>query len=240
MLGSHLRPSERYVTVVYESLQVAHSSAVDRVADELRRALFAGELQPDAPLRELALADALEVGRSTVREALALLVADGLAVRIPNKGVVVAMLSADDVRDVCRSRAVLEIAGVRAWPTAGPQARESVREAVAAYALAAASGTATADLTEAHLAFHGSLVGLMESPRLVAFAETLIAEIRLALARVDRARRNAGEQAARHRALLTLLERGAIDDAAHDLEHHLAHGETSMMEALGHRPTRRG
>jgi DNA-binding GntR family transcriptional regulator len=220
---------------VYESLHVGHSTAVDRVTDELRRALFAGELEPDEPLRELALAHALDVGRSTIREALGLLVAEGLAVRIPNKGVAVAMLSAADVSDVCRSRAVLEIAGLRAWPTASQQARESVREAVADYALAADSGAMTADLAEAHLAFHRSLVGLTDSPRLVAFAETVIAEIRLALARVDRVRRNAREQAASHRALLTLLERGAIEEAVHDLEHHLGHGETSMLEALGHR-----
>jgi DNA-binding GntR family transcriptional regulator len=35
-----------------------------------------------------------------------------------------------------------------------------------------------------------------------------------------------------HRTLLTLLERGDVETAARELEHHLAHAETSMLEAL--------
>ncbi len=49
---------------------------------------------------------------------------------------------------------------------------------------------------------------------------------------MDRIRRNAPDQVASHRTLLTLLERGDVDTAARELEHHLAHAETSMLEAL--------
>ena len=45
----------------FETLNLAHSSTVDRVAEELRRALFEGELDPGTPLREVALADSLGV-----------------------------------------------------------------------------------------------------------------------------------------------------------------------------------
>ena len=95
-----------------------HSSTVDRVAEELRRAVFDGELESGTPLREVALAESLGVSRPTVREALAVLVAEGLATREPNRGVAVASPDPESVRDVCRARAVLEIAGVRHWPTA--------------------------------------------------------------------------------------------------------------------------
>ena len=73
------------------------------------------------------------VGRSTIREALGVLVADGMAVRVPNKGVAVKELSADDVRDVIRARLVLESAGMRAWPTAGEDDRQALRDALAHY-----------------------------------------------------------------------------------------------------------
>jgi DNA-binding GntR family transcriptional regulator len=53
---------------------------------------------------------------------------------------------------------------------------------------------------------------------------------------VDRIRRNSREQVASHRALLDLLERGEVDEAAEELEEHLAHAETSMLTALDLHP----
>src|SRR3954454_6655542 len=99
----------------FAHLHVDPVSTVDRVADELRRALFEGELDPGTPLREVALAESLGVARSTVREALGMLVAEGLADRVPNKGTAVHELSPEEIRDVCRARAVLETAGVHRW-----------------------------------------------------------------------------------------------------------------------------
>ena len=70
----------------FSTLSLEPVTTVDRVAEELRRSLFEGELGPGTPLREVALAEALGVSRSTVREALGLLVAEGLADRVPNSG----------------------------------------------------------------------------------------------------------------------------------------------------------
>jgi DNA-binding GntR family transcriptional regulator len=222
----------------FSTLHLAHSSTVDRVAEELRRALFDGELVPGTPLRELALAEAMGVARSTIREALGTLVAEGLATRAPNRGVFVTALDPDAVRDVARARTVVEVAGVRRWAEADEEARGAVREALAAFeelvAAGGRSGSAPtpSELTAAHLAIHRSFAALSGSARLVALADSLYAEIRLGLAKVDRIRRNTEDQARGHRALLTLLERGEVDAAARELEAHLTHAETSMLEAL--------
>ena len=216
----------------FGNLSLEHSSTVDRVADELRRALFDGELEPGTPLREIALAGAMGVSRSTIREALAVLVNEGVATRAPNRGVYVTELDPDSVRDVCRSRAVLEIAGVRRWETATEEARDAVRQALVDFTVAAQSDVARADLTAAHLAIHRSLVGLTDSPRLMALADALTAEVRLGLAKVARIRGNTHDQVTSHRGLVNLLERGDIDAAATELEHHLEHAETSMLDAL--------
>lgn len=80
---------------MYDNLQLEHSSTVDRAVGEMRRALVAGQLSPGTPLREVALSEAMRVGRSTVREALAVLVSEGRAVRVAHKGVAVKELSAD-------------------------------------------------------------------------------------------------------------------------------------------------
>src|SRR3982751_6109877 len=116
--------------MTFGTLSVEHETTVDRVRGEVRRALFDGELQPGTPLREVALAESLGVARSTVREALGVLVSEGLADRVPNKGTAVHELSPDEIRDVCRARAVLEAAGIRRWGEASNQARDAVRAAL--------------------------------------------------------------------------------------------------------------
>ena len=216
----------------FANLHVEPVSTVDRVAEELRRALFDGELEPGTPLREVALADSLGVARSTVREALGMLVAEGLADRVPNKGTAVHELSAEEIRDVCRARAVLEIAGVRRWADASEDARDAVRAALAEFHRLAETSATSPELTAAHLQIHHALSGLTESPRLIAMSESLYAEIRLALARLDRARRNVGEQAHSHAHLLDLLEGGRLSDAEAELATHLAGAERSIIESL--------
>ncbi len=220
----------------FQSLTLTHSSTVDRVADELRRAVFEGELEAGTPLREVAIADSLGVARSTVREALGALVAEGIAVREPNRGVSVAAPDTDSVTDVVRARAVLEVAGVRNWGRATPESRAGVRQSLDEYAAAVAAGASYQQLNERHLALHLSFVALTGSPRLVAMAESLIAELRVVLAQIDRIRRNAHDQAGSHTHLLELLEAGEIDTAATDLEHHLAGAEVAIREALFHAP----
>jgi DNA-binding GntR family transcriptional regulator len=216
----------------FGNLSLEHSSTVDRVADELRRALFDGEIEPGTPLREIALAEAMDVSRSTIREALAVLVNEGVATRAPNRGVYVTELDPDSVRDVCRSRAVLEVAGVRRWAEASEEARDAVRQALVDFTTAARADAGRAELTAAHLAIHRSFVGLTESPRLTSLADALSAEVRLGLAKVDRIRRNSHDQVTSHRALLNLLERGDVEAAATELEQHLEHAEASMLDAL--------
>jgi DNA-binding GntR family transcriptional regulator len=219
---------------MFHDLQVGHSTAVDRVAAELRRALFAGDLPPETPLREVALADATGVARSTVREALAQLVAEGLAVRIPNRGVQVKALGADDVRDVIRARRALESAGVRADPAADLRARSRLSTAFEEYAVTAARSTDADVVSEAHLAIHRAIVGLTGSARLLAVADALAGEIRLGLAHVDRVRGNLTEQVESHRTLVSRILTERADDAVAELERHLDGAEASLIATIGH------
>ena len=220
------------MTEPFRSLHLEHSSTVDRVADELRRAVFEGELESGTPLREVALADSLRVSRSTVREALGVLVADGIVTREPNRGVSVSRPDPGSVRDVCRARTVLEVAGIRHWPEASAADRDACRRALQAYEDAAHDGASYQLLNERHLDIHLSFVGLTGSPRLVAMAESLTGELRLALAQVDRARRNAKAQVGSHSHLIELLEAGDVDGAVAELADHLAGAEVAIIDRL--------
>ncbi len=217
----------------FDTLSVEHASTVERVTAELRRAVFEGEVESGTPLRELALAESLGVSRPTVREALMALVTEGLATREPNRGVSVATPRAESVRDVCAARWVLEGAGVRAWATAGDAAKKRVRQTLEAYTTAVRSGQASyEELNERHLAFHVSLVELTGSPRLVQMAESLMDELKLALAQVDRVRRNAHDQAESHEPLVCFLEDDDLDGAHEFLRRHIDDAADEIVEAL--------
>ena len=222
----------RHQDAPFGTLHLEHASTVDRVAVELRRAVFEGELESGTPLREVALAASLGVSRPTVREALTMLVAEGLATREPNRGVSVASPEAASVRDVCAARLVLEGAGIRQWRDATDEQRALVRETLEAYIGAVEADASYEELNARHLTFHVSLVGLTGSPRLVAMQENLVVELKLALAQVERIRRNAHDQADSHAALVRLLDDDETGAAYAFLVQHLDDAQAEIIEAL--------
>jgi DNA-binding GntR family transcriptional regulator len=80
----------------------------DAVVERLRRTILEGYVAPGEPLREEHIAAALEVSRGPVREALLQLEREGLVVRRPHRGAVVARLSRRDLEEVFSLRLALE------------------------------------------------------------------------------------------------------------------------------------
>jgi DNA-binding GntR family transcriptional regulator len=74
----------------------------------IRDAIASGRIKPGEWLRQEALAEELNVSQVTVREALSKLVAEGLAVHVPYKGVKAVLLPIDELEDVYETRALLE------------------------------------------------------------------------------------------------------------------------------------
>lgn len=83
------------------------------VADQLREQILRGELAPGTRMQEVALAAALSVSRTPVREALRSLAEDGLLEYRPNRGYRVREFSAGDVLISFRVRAAMEGLGCR-------------------------------------------------------------------------------------------------------------------------------
>jgi DNA-binding GntR family transcriptional regulator len=208
---------------------IDRSSTIDRVAGALREMLFAGDLSPGEPLREVSLAESFSVARSTVREAFQVLVAEGLLTRQPNRGVTVTELSERDIAEIFEARLVLESAGVRSGASGADLS--PVTRALTTYAGAAATDDPV-EATHAHLEFHTALVALLGNSRLVAGADALTADLRLALASVERQRRNARQQVAAHRRLVTLMRGGDEAAALAELERHLAAAAVSVTERV--------
>ncbi len=81
---------------------------VDQVHATLREAILDGSLMPGQALSVPELARQLDVSRSPVREAVLALVADGLAVEQPRRGVAVAEIAAADLLEIHEVREAVE------------------------------------------------------------------------------------------------------------------------------------
>ncbi|MGW0036881.1 GntR family transcriptional regulator [Gordonia sp. NPDC003376] len=68
-------------------------------AQEIRRAIFSGELRPGTKIDQDAIAERLGMSKLPVREALIALTGEGIVETIPRRGAFVADLSPEDIRD---------------------------------------------------------------------------------------------------------------------------------------------
>jgi DNA-binding GntR family transcriptional regulator len=187
---------------------VSAQSTAERIAEQLRRLIVRGDLAPGSRLGEVGLAGQLRVSRGPVREALARLVQEGLAVSIPNRGVFVVQLGPEDVADVYVARRAVEREAVTTLHRSrDPAALAALDAIVVAMADAAAAGDRTR-LGEMDLHFHEALVASSGSPRLVRMFSTLAAETRLCLAAVAAAYPEAQAIVAEHRELVELIANG--------------------------------
>lgn len=85
----------------------------EQTASILREALLNQIFQPGEKLVERTLADRTGVSRTSIREALSQLEAEGLVQRVPGAGVFVTQLTEEDAAQIYEARAILESAMAR-------------------------------------------------------------------------------------------------------------------------------
>jgi DNA-binding GntR family transcriptional regulator len=190
-------------------LRVAVPSVAARVAAELRSQLAEGVLVPGTRLTEAVVSEELGVSRNTVREAFAELASERLVIRHPNRGVFVARLGADDVRDVYKVRRAIEVSAIRGGGS--PERIAAVRSAVEEGQRAAAANDSEG-LGSANQHFHGAIVALAQSERLNTIMSQVLAEMRLFFHR-------ATDDARFHRGYLEDNEKICAALEAGELEH---------------------
>lgn len=89
-------------------ISIKNSSLSEQAYKTLLDAIFNGSFFPGETLRELHLAQELEISQTSVREALTKLERVGLVVRIPNKGTFVTELSNQEIEERIALRTMLE------------------------------------------------------------------------------------------------------------------------------------
>lgn len=93
-----------------DALQIERKASTLRtmVEDRLRAAICSGRFKPGQRLIERELCELIDVSRTSVREALRQLEAEGLVTSVPHRGPVVSTISVDEARQLYAVRALLE------------------------------------------------------------------------------------------------------------------------------------
>ncbi|WP_084964916.1 GntR family transcriptional regulator [Thermoactinospora rubra] len=179
-------------------------SAVNALADALRQRVLSGEVEPGTPLPEQEIAAAYGVARPTVREALAMLVHEGLLRRERNRSAYVPEITQADLDDLMYVRRPLEVLMARAL--AGRRVPEA--EAALASMAGKAADAPWSEIVAEHMALHQALIVAVGSPRLERLYGTLAAETRLGLVRLRTVYEDRERLVAEHRELLDAIEAG--------------------------------
>jgi DNA-binding GntR family transcriptional regulator len=141
-----------------------HSKA-ERVYRELRRRIRGLELQPGSRLQKNEIAVEFAVSRAPVSEAIAWLAEEGLVDVYPQSGSFVAPIRSEDVREALLIRTGLEVEAVRrVTQMADEQLYKRLDENLEAQS-AAVRKNDMALLDDLDEAFHGIIIGALQSPR---------------------------------------------------------------------------
>jgi DNA-binding GntR family transcriptional regulator len=208
-------------------------SVAEQIVTVLRERILNGTLAPGSPLPEVALASSFGVSRNTVREAIRLLVHEGLARHLMHRGAAVVELTLDDLVDVHRARVAVELAAVPAAASAGEERLGRLAATVGQLAAAAEADDGRA-ADEADLAFHRAMVGLLGSSRVDAFYAGLQAEMRLGFSTVNR-RLPHPDRVAEHRRLVELARASDVTGLHQAVSEHLDETWANLRRMIGER-----
>lgn len=216
---------------------VRRKGSAEQLAEEILDRIIDGSIPPGAPLRESVLAREAGVARNTVREAIRILVADGLVQHFPNRGAVVCELTGDDVQDLYRVRLMAELEGVRSVTGLTTAQIATFEESLLAFSEAVGSKSPSA-FVAADLCFHTLLVDLAGSPRLDRLYRSITNEVRFGfslLTVADREVENSEPLVREHREIYEALVDGDVTRCAELLTEHLQRYQCRMVELVDRR-----
>jgi DNA-binding GntR family transcriptional regulator len=217
-----------------EGFTILRVSTADQVATLLRNKILSGELKPGTPLQEVPLASAIGVARNTIREAMRVLVYEGLVRHSPRRGGSVTALTEEDVADIYKLRRWIELPAVDQAASLTPDDLRPLD--MAAELKTAVDARDWNRVVELDMTFHRRLVAFIGSARLDQFYRTLLSELRIGLMLVDRITSDGARLVIDHQELHELLASGRISECKEALRTHLDRAETdlkSVIQSLG-------
>lgn len=146
---------------VDDGLQIERKASTLRtmVQDRLRAAICSGRFKPGQRLVERELCELIDVSRTSVREALRQLEAEGLVTSVPHRGPMVSTISVEEARQLYAVRALLEGFAGECFAEHGSDADiEALRATVERLEDVVARGGDRGELVEVKTAFYAVLM----------------------------------------------------------------------------------
>jgi GntR family transcriptional regulator, trigonelline degradation regulator len=215
------------------SLRVERAPAPirSRVLDNLRQAILDRELAPGQRLIERELVEATGVSRTSIREALRELAAEGLVTTIPNKGTVVAQVTVEEARQLYQVRSALEgLAGRLFVENATAAQRRALVNALKAVERAAAKGSPA--MLAAKDKFYDVLFEGGGNEALRSIAGTLHARVNLLRSLSLSLPGRSAESIAELAEIVAAVQAGDADAAAKACSHHVEAAGMAGFSAL--------
>ncbi|BDZ39474.1 transcriptional regulator [Microbacterium suwonense] len=198
------------------------------MADVLRDDIMLGRREPGSRLVERDIAAELHVSRLPVREAIRMLVADGIVVAKPRTWAVVREFSVQDLQDFAEVRTAIEtLAFVLATERIDENGLALLESIVDEEETAAASNDVETSRT-ASAKFHFTAVQLSGNAMLVELAESMITRLRWLFGQYDELSETAGA----HREILTAMHARDVDAIGRIIPTHLIDGQLAAERRL--------
>lgn len=202
----------------------------DDVASRLREHIFAGDLAPGSFVDEMALCEQLAISRTPLREALKVLVAEGLLRHEPRRGCFVAEITEHDLDDLFPVIALLE----------GCAVNEATRKASAADVAAldtlhqrlkeCADEGRTTDYYEVNYAIHEAFITLADNRWLAQVIGDLRKILRLVRLQTLQVPGRLQDSLAEHLAVFAAFKAGQCELAETTMRAHLTQQRAALRE----------
>jgi len=204
------------------------------VAEPLRRRIVEGEIPPGQLLSENQLAQEFGVSRTPVREALRILIDEGLVEMMPGRKVRVAVPDPQDVVEIYDVRWLLESEALRRLAL-DDALRARTCEQLAGHCRQGSDALAQQDrkkLAAANERFHETIVAALQNRRLIAQFRNIYNLISLYRHQTLQSEGWAQAGNEEHASLVRLIEARDLDAALSLLRQHLDHAQHIMIERM--------
>ena len=208
-------------TLTDDQLKINVPPTHEVVYQKIRQMLIDNTFQPGAKLNEVALASTFGVSRGPIREAFQQLVSEGFLVSQKNRGVFVAQMTPEDVKDIYYARLIIEreaFVHLQKYPD------PAVFKKLHTYATKMHDLHSSEDwqvVTRNDIDFHETVVFALNSKRVSEFYTTIVSQIMLCISNLHNAYMEPAEIADEHFRLLELVQGGRKKPLLDELDRHM-------------------
>ncbi|WP_235735449.1 GntR family transcriptional regulator [Nocardioides alcanivorans] len=221
---------------------IAHQSLVDRVTDELHRAILNGDLAPGSTVSIVDLCERFSISHIPVREALRRLESEGVISLRPGRSALVASVTSEELRNIYALRKLIEgDLCLRASKAMTEERLADAREALAEYIEIEREPAA---LAAKHHAFHEAMlldeIGPADANVLRLLWKASDRYLHLLMADLDHQPETQKSRIDEHTELLDLAEAGKVEEFRDSWVAHLESTEKALLAALTRREVETG